>query len=66
MPVRDRGAQALASFAAAASTRHVGRRAGFVDEDQACRIEQELVLEPGQTPRLYVPSLLLARMRGFF
>jgi hypothetical protein len=33
MAVRNGGAQALASFAAAVSARHVGRGAGFVDED---------------------------------
>ena len=66
MAVRNGGAQALASFATTASARHVGRRAGLVDEDQTRGIEQELALEPGPSPRLYVPSFLLARMRSFF
>jgi len=33
--MRDGGAQTLTPFATTASARHIGRRPGFVDEDQA-------------------------------
>ncbi len=42
----DPGAQALASLAAAMPPRHVGAGPGFVDENQSCRIEVELAIEP--------------------
>ena len=46
MAPRHAGEQALAAWASAISTRHVGRRAGLVDEDQALRVQLALACAP--------------------
>jgi hypothetical protein len=46
--------------------RHLGAGAGLVDEDESCRIELGLRLEPGQPTRLHVRALLLGGMRRLF
>jgi len=64
--VRDAGPQALAPPAAAMAARHVGRGPGFVDEDEAVRVEVELVLEPGLALLQDVGAILLGRVSGLF
>ncbi len=48
------------------TTRHLGRGAGLVDEDQALRCQVRLSLEPGPAAVQHVRALLLAGVRGFF
>jgi hypothetical protein len=64
--VRHAGTPALAAPAAAMASRQVGRGPGLVDEDEAIRIELELVLEPGFAPLQDVGTILLGGMGGLF
>ena len=57
---------ALAAFGPAAQASHLGGGAGFVDEDQALRIQIRLRVDPCPAPRGDVGPLLLAGVRGFF
>jgi hypothetical protein len=53
------GDQPLTTPAAAVCRRHVGLGPGFVDEDQAMRIEADPLLEPGRAPRLDIRTIQL-------
>jgi hypothetical protein len=66
MTVRHGRAATLSPFGAASEPRHLRRRTGLVDEDQALRIEIRLRVEPGPAPRGDVGPFLLAGVRGFF
>jgi hypothetical protein len=45
------GHEALTARATAITSRHIGRRAGFVDEDQAFRVQVDLAGKPRMTSR---------------
>ncbi len=64
--VRNAGNAARAAARAAVEPRHLGRCAGFVDEDKAGRIEVRLRGAPDLPCACHVRSLLLAGVRGFF
>jgi len=49
-----------------AQPRHVGRGAGFIDEDQPCRIESGLIFPPRRARRGDVRPLLLGGVHDFF
>jgi hypothetical protein len=66
MAMRHRRPAALAARSAAAQSRHLGRGAGLVDEDQALWIKVGLQREPGLAPGGDVGALLFAGVRGFF
>jgi hypothetical protein len=66
MAVWDRGAASLPAHGTAAQARHLGRRPGLVDEDEACRIEVGLPLEPSLAARRDVRTFLFGGVRGFF
>ena len=66
VPMRHRGAATLSARSAAASSRHLGGRACFVDEDQPLGLEIGLCLDPGLPAAEHVSPLLLAGVRGFF
>ena len=64
--VRDGGAQPSSTPAAPVLARKIGRRAGFVDEDELCRIEIELSGKPRPSARQNVRTLLFFGVRGLF
>ena len=64
--MRNRGAAALAAWAAAAQAGHLGGRPGLVDEDELRRVELGLELEPGLAARAHVLPLLLTGVRRLF
>ena len=66
MPLRDAGAQALASRSASAQTGHIGRGSRFVDEDEPRGVEVELALEPVLALLQDIRAILLARMARLF
>ena len=66
MTVRDSGAQALAARCAAARPGHVRARPGLINEDQFCRIEAGLILEPIPAPPQDVRAALLGGVRRLF
>jgi hypothetical protein len=66
MPPRHPPDNTLAAFGATAQSRHVGRRAGFINEDQLGRIEKRLLLLPGGARRGNVRPLLLGGVYDFF
>jgi hypothetical protein len=45
---------------------HLRRGPGFIDEDEAFRIEIELLIEPGLPALQNVGAILLAGVRGLF
>ena len=63
MAVWDPAPEALPFRGAAAFACHVRRRLGFVDEDEAVRVEIELSVEPLLSPLQYVGPVLLGGMR---
>ena len=58
--------QPFAFSTPAMAARHVRRSPGFVDEDQAVRVEVELSVEPVETPLQDVRAILLDGMPGLF
>jgi hypothetical protein len=66
MTVRNAAAQALSAPATAVASGHVGRRAGFVDENELQRIEVELAFEPHPASLTDVGTILFARVRRLF
>ncbi len=62
MSVREGGAQPLTSGGAVVEAGHLGRGSRLVDEDQPCRVEIELALEPVMTALEDVGTILLRRM----
>ena len=58
--------QRVPPFGAAVEAGHLGRSAGFIDEDQALRIEVRLEVEPCRAPRGDVGPRLLAGVCCFF
>ena len=66
VPMRHRGPTALATGRAAVATRHLGRGAGLVDEDQLLGVQIELAVEPGLACVLHVGALLLSGIRRLF
>ena len=57
---------ALTPACAAIAARHLGRRAAFIDEDQALGIEVGLGVEPGFAPGGYVRPILLGGVCRLF
>ena len=66
MPVRDSGTATLTAPGPAAQAGHLGRGAGFVDEDKALGIEVRLACEPRAAPGCDVGAFLLGCVRRFF
>ena len=66
MAVRSEAAQAFSLWAPAAQRRHVGLDPGFVDEDEALRIDAALPGAPSPTPAGDVFTSLLKREQSFF
>ena len=66
MSVRDRADQTLADRAAAMEPRHLRGEAGFIEEDQAIRVDPWLDAPPGLTTLLHVEPVLLCGVRGLF
>ncbi len=64
--VRDGGATSLAARTAPAQTGHLGRRSGFVQEQQLRRIKVGLQFEPGLSARLHVLAFLFGGCAVFF
>jgi hypothetical protein len=64
--LRDGGAAALASGCSAVEARHLGGRAGLVDENELLGIEIKLAVEPGRAGHFHIAALLLGRMRRLF
>ena len=58
--------QPLAPAAAAVTARHVGRRPGFVDQDETRRVEVELAIEPVLARFQDIGAILLGRVTGLF
>lgn len=58
--------QALATAAAATQSRHVGRGAGLIDEDEAGWIKQPLLRFPDLAGHRHVGPILLGRVNAFF
>ena len=66
MAVRDLVDQPLASRRPSMGARHIGLGPGFVDEDQAGRIDPLLILAPLGAAAAYVRAILLARHQRLF
>lgn len=66
MAVRDSSAKTFAPRGAAANARHVRRDPGIVYQDEAFRIEIELVLEPVFAPLQDIRAVWPVRMGGLF
>ncbi len=64
--VRNRGAAATPAKGTTTQARHLGGRAGFIDEDQTRRIEVGLGVEPVLSVHGDVWPFLLTGMRRFF
>ena len=60
------GDQPDAARAPAPQWRHVGLGPGFIDENQTCRINSILVLDPLRPPPRHVATIALASHHGFF
>ena len=63
MSVGNARSQSLALARASLQPRHVGGGPRLVDEDEALRIEIELVVEPLSAPLQDVGPVLLGRVR---
>ena len=66
MAVRHTGPAALTAQRTATQARHLGRQAGFVDEDQLRGMEIGLCVEPGAAASQDVGAILLQCMCGLF
>ena len=66
MAVRKAHPQALAFWAASVATGHVGGGPCLVDEDEAFRLQIELVVEPVLALPQDVGAVLLDRVPGLF
>ncbi len=66
MPMGHRCPAALTAPGPAMAPGHLGRSAGFVDENHPLGFQVRLSLEPGLPVAQDVSSLLLGRVRGFF
>ena len=66
MSPRHTADKPVAAFHAPAQPRHIGGGAGFIDEDQPCRIEIGLRGDPGGACLGNVRPLLLAGVHDFF
>ena len=66
MPMGDGCAQPLTSRCPAVGAGHVGGSPGFIDKDEAVRIEVGLALKPSPAPRQDVRAGLLGGMRRLF
>ena len=66
MPMGHRRPAAMAAQSPAAASRHLGRSAGLIDEDEPVRIESRLGFEPGPPALQHIRSLLLDGVRRFF
>ncbi len=66
MPLRHGADQALAFRCPAARAGHVRRRPGFVEEDEAIRIQRRLQRRPNATGLGYVVALLLLSLEVLF
>lgn len=66
MAMRHLVDQPLSAPTAASETGHVGTGAGLIDEDQAGRIKQPLIVLPALARGGYVGAILLAGVHGFF
>jgi hypothetical protein len=63
MAIGNAGPEPLTSWSASPQPRHVGGGPRLVDEDEALRIEIELVVEPLSAPLQDVGPVLLGRVR---
>ena len=66
MPVGDGGDQALAGLAPAVAPRHVGGRAGLVEEDEPRRVHEALPDPPAAALLGNVGPILLGGSQGLF
>ncbi len=66
MPVWDLGDEPLTARSPATKPSHVGTGAGFVDEDQAVKLQFGLARGPGGTRLRDVRPILLGRVNAFF
>ncbi len=66
MAIRHSGDQSLASRRPAAAARHVGADPGFIDEDEALRVQQRLAFAPENARGGDVRPLLLGGVQAFF
>jgi hypothetical protein len=57
---------AFTAWRTSPQTRHLGRQSGLIDEDELCRIEIELAVEPGAAALQDVGAILLQCMCGLF
>ena len=64
--VRDLGRQPLAARRPAPERRHIGLRPGFVDEDEAARIDPALMGGPPRAPSRHVGAIPLAGDQRLF
>ena len=64
--VRDLGEEPLPARSTATQPGHIGRRAGFIDEDELLRIKPRLLLFPVRAGYANVGALLLGRVQAFF
>lgn len=66
MAMRYAGPAAFAARRSSSQTRHLGRQAGLIDEDELRRIEIELTVEPVPASLQDVGAILLQYMCGLF
>ncbi|YBW40172.1 hypothetical protein ACMYR2_2700 [Nitrobacter sp. TKz-YC01] len=66
MSVWDGGTASLAAWRAPVKPRHFGVGAGFVDEDEALRVEIDLPFEPVLSRGIYIAAPLLGGVRCLF
>ncbi len=66
VPMRDLRPEALTARRPAIGARHVRLGPGLIDEDQPCRIEVDLVVEPRPSSLQDVRTVLLTGVRGLF
>ena len=66
MSMRDSSAQPFAAGRAPTGARHIGRRPGFVDEDELGGIKVQLIIEPALALFLDVGTALLYSVASLF
>ena len=66
MSVWDGSTTSLAAWRAPVKPRHFGVGAGFVDEDEALRVEIDLPFEPVLSRGIYIAAPLLGGVRCLF
>ena len=66
VPVWRSANQALAFRRPATQRGHVGFRPGFVDEDEAARVDPALIPHPARAAAAHIGTVLLVRQLGLF